>query len=59
MKWRLVQVEEQDAIESDLDSSELIGISVVLARHSDGDGNCYDRAWEKIQPQVTLAIKEN
>jgi len=59
MAWRLVHIEEEDEIDSDLTSGELIGISVVLARFADGDGNCYDRAWEKIQPQVNQAIEED
>lgn len=58
--WRIIPIPDEDAQESDLTSSELIGISIATV----GDANSinghsvYSRAWVKIQPQVQKAIDE-
>ena len=55
MAWRLIEVDDAEASETDLSDSELIGISVVLA-HNGEPGDVYRRAHTKIQPQVEKAI---
>lgn len=57
--WRLIKVDEGNA-ETDLDSSELISLSVTLADASRkyGSHSSYYRVWEKIQPQVEQAFEE-
>lgn len=60
--WRIVEVPEGEAVlPSDLTSSELFGVSVLLT-HQCGepydDSNVYFRARNKIQPQVRIAMDD-
>lgn len=55
MPWRLVEVPEDNAVESDLTDSELIVVSIILAQYSEPD-DVYRRAWQKIQAQTDKAI---
>ena len=60
MAWRIIEVSDDEAMETDLTDSELIGVSVLLT-HQCGEPrdvrlNVYWRAREKIHPQVEIAI---
>ncbi len=58
-RWRLVETTEE-GLESDLNDSELVGISVMLTSNMGephGEYNVYYRARMKIQPQVRIALK--
>ena len=60
MAWRISEIPDSEAKESDIDNSELIGISILLREYSgeprDPEKNVYWRAYEKIQPQVEAAV---
>lgn len=62
--WRIVSIDEGEdecwrlTPETDLTSSELVGISVMLAHHCGGpydESNVYFRAYQKIQEAVAKA----
>lgn len=53
-RWKVVEADPGD--EAGLTDSELAGVSIVLAQTCIGD-DVYYRAWEKIQPQVRLAME--
>ena len=60
MAWRLIEVPDGER-DDDLTSSELVGVSILLAQHMGephNDLNVYHRAWQKLQPQVSQAIDE-
>lgn len=61
MAWRIIEVPDSEAKESDLDNTELIGVSILLREYSgeprDPQVNIYWRAYQKIQPQVEAALK--
>lgn len=61
MHWRLVQVPDDRALESDLDAQELTGLS-VLCNGAVGEptdqSNVYYRAWVKLWPEMRVAIDE-
>lgn len=59
MAWRLVEIPENETLDSDLTNSELVGVSVMLAHgvRTLEDFECgYGRAYLKIQPQVQKAL---
>ena len=60
-RWRIVETTDERK-ESDLTSSELVGISVMLTSYMGephGEYNVYYRARMKIQPQVREALNDN
>lgn len=60
MAWRLIEVPDGESPD-DLTSSELVGVSIMLAQgmgEPHNDLNVYYRAWQKLQPQVSQAIDE-
>lgn len=59
MPWRLIEVLGAEVQSMDLTDGELIGVSVTLIHQASefpGGSNVYLRAWEKIQPQVNIAL---
>lgn len=59
-RWRIVEVADKGQ-PTDLTSSELVGISVLLTHRAGephDDMNVYWRARQKIQPQVEIALDE-
>ena len=62
MAWRLIEVSEDVAQETDLSDGELLGISILLTHESGeprDERNVYWRARQKIQPQVTAALERD
>lgn len=59
-RWRIVEVPEELALETDLTDSELIGVSILLT-HQSGEPrdemNVYWRARQRIQYAVGVAIE--
>jgi hypothetical protein len=56
--WRIIEVDEGEATDSDLTDSELVGISVALlavAGRSANGNSVYQRAWVKLQSAVIRA----
>jgi hypothetical protein len=56
--WRIIEVDETEATDSDLTDSELVGISVALlavAGRSANGNSVYQRVWAKLEPAVTRA----
>ena len=61
MAWRIVEVPEEEATETDLTDSELVGVSILLTHKCGGprdDMNVYWRARQKMQPQVEIALEK-
>lgn len=60
MAWRISEIPDSETKESDLDNSELIGISILLREYSgeprDPEKNVYWRAHHKLQPQFAAAV---
>jgi hypothetical protein len=61
-RWRVIQISDEEAKDTDFTSAELIGISIIL-RHCmglphDGKHNVYYRAWQKLQDPVAIALEE-
>ncbi len=54
--WRIVPVADGDELAHDLTDSELLGLSITV--NLADPGPISRRAWEKIQPQVAVAIDE-
>jgi hypothetical protein len=53
MKWRLVEVEDHEALPNDLTDEEIVTISVRLAQC--GDAPITYNAWCKVQPAFNKA----
>lgn len=56
--WRIIEIPDEEASETDLSDGELIGISISLRYLSEepDDFDVYWRARRKIQPQVEVAL---
>lgn len=59
MRWRIVEVPRGEERPDDLTSGELLGISIATAHAARAPGGVYERAWNKIQPQVNIAIEDD
>ena len=58
MPWRLIEVDKDDAIDSDLTNHELGSLSLLLALKSTPD-DVFRSVWQKIQPQVSTALEND
>lgn len=57
MKWRIIEVSDEEATDDDLNSSELVSLSIAvlnIARKTKYDN--YYSAWLKLRPQVKVAL---
>lgn len=57
MRYRVIKVEDDKAVETDLTDGELLGASILLAQRAEPDDlDVYYRAWCKIQYLVNPII---
>lgn len=60
MRWRLVKVSEDEAVDTDLTNAELIGVDILVKQgmglpHS--DDNVFYRAWNKLHGPASEACE--
>ena len=60
MRWRLVEIPDDQSVPSDLTDAELIGVSIMMRENCGepfDDHNVYWRAWSKLHDLGVAANK--
>lgn len=60
MAWRLIEIDDSEAVETDLTDGELLGVSIMITHNTSPedrtDRDVYWRARQKIRQHVDKAL---
>lgn len=57
MKWRIIEVSDEEATDDDLTNGELLALSVAAINVASRTGyDTYDSAWKKLRQPVKVAL---